>query len=191
MRQFIKFVFASCLGSLLALGVVVLVFFGIGLGTTPSTTVSKNSILKLSFDNPIPELTNNVAQGQFTYTNYESIGLNDIEKLIEYAASDDNIKGIVLSTENTSLNPTLALSISKLIRDFAESGKFVGAYGKYFTQSGYLLASQADSVFLNPNGSVDMRGYGYLIPYFKDFSDKTSIDFDVYYAGQYLSLIHI
>ena len=189
MRQFIKFVFASCLGSLLALGLIVIIFLGIGLGSTPSKTISKNSILKLSFDHPIPELTNNVTQGQFTYTDYESIGLNDIEKLIRHAISDDNIQGIVLTTESTSLNPTLALSVSKLIKEFAESGKYVGAYGKYFTQSGYLLATEADSIFLNPNGSVDMRGYGYVIPYFKDFSEKSKINFDVYYAGLYKSAI--
>lgn len=189
MKQFIKFIFASCLGTVLALGLIILIFIVIGTSSAPSHRISQDSVLELKFDQMMPELTDNVSQGGFTFSEVEHIGLNDVTKLIRHAIEDDNIKGILLKTESVSMNPTAALSLSKIIKEFAASGKFVKAYGNYFTQMGYLLASNADTVVLNPNGVVDLRGFGYLIPYFKDFSEKTDINFDVYYAGTYKSAI--
>jgi protease-4 len=40
---------------------------------------------------------------------------------------------------------------------------------------------------LNPNGTIDFRGYGAMIPFFKDLLDKVGIKFDIYYAGQFKS----
>ncbi len=189
MKQFVKFIFASCFGTLLAMGVLFLVLFAIGAGSAPKYKVAKNSVLELKFDQFMPELTDNVVQGQFSFNEKEFIGLNDVRKLIRHAAEDDHISGILLKTESVLLNPTAALTLSNLMKEFAESGKFVWAYGNYFTQSGYLLASAADSIALNPNGIVDMRGFGMLTPYLKSFSEKTGIDFDVYYAGKYKSAV--
>ena len=40
---------------------------------------------------------------------------------------------------------------------------------------------------INPNGSVDMNGFGALIPYFKEVLDKIGVKFNIYYAGQFKS----
>lgn len=189
MRQFFKFIFASCLGTLLALALIIGIFMAIGVSSIPSSEVSKNAVLKLSFDDYIPELTGNLEQGGFSYSDSDFIGLNDIKRLIEEAANDSHIKGILIQTESPQLSPTSAKYVHDMIIEFKESGKFVHAYGNYFTQSGYMVALAADSIFLNPNGLVDMRGYGMSIPYFKNFSEKTGISFDVYHAGKYKSAI--
>jgi len=85
--------------------------------------------------------------------------------------------------------PTKAIEISRAIKSFKESGKFCYAYGDYFTQSGYIIASVADSVFLNPNGFIDLRGMGVEIPYYQGLAERSKISFDVYYAGKYKSAI--
>ncbi|HRJ16747.1 MAG TPA: hypothetical protein PLI34_17240, partial [Saprospiraceae bacterium] len=65
MGQFFKFVFASCLGVILATIVTGIISFGI-LGAVAGSMESKgkkiepNSVLHLKFDQPIPEKTNNL-----------------------------------------------------------------------------------------------------------------------------------
>lgn len=189
MKQFFKFLFASCLGTFFALGGILFFFFLIGSAGSAPVAISDNSILHLKLDGSIPELTNNVPPGQFGLSEGTTIGLNDITRLIKEASDDAKINGILLQTENVSLNPTTAFSLAEVISSFKESGKPVYAYGNYFTQSGYIIASVADSVFLNPNGLVDLRGYGMMMPYFKEFSERTGVDFDIYFAGKYKSAI--
>ncbi|MBK9490091.1 MAG: hypothetical protein IPO07_15950 [Haliscomenobacter sp.] len=64
MGQFFKMFFASCLGVLVALGVLILV--GIGIITAIASSAEKtepvgpNSVLRLTFDQVMPEQTNNV-----------------------------------------------------------------------------------------------------------------------------------
>jgi len=136
----------------------------------------------------IPEMTDNIPAGQFGNTT-SAVGLNDITRLIRRAASDSKIEGILLQSESVAANPTTAYSIARSIEEFKASGKFVLGYGNYFSQSGYIIAAMADTLYLNPNGLIDMRGYGMAIPYYEDFSQKTGIDFDVYHAGRYKSAI--
>lgn len=189
MRQFFKLILTSCLGTILAIGLLFLVFFLIGLSSIPSQTVPTNSVLHLTFEGQVPDLTNNVPQNTFSLEQGDVIGLNDLRRLIQSATTDSNIKGILLQPENTSIGTTNALYIAGLLEEFKASGKFVYAYGNYFTQSGYIIANVADSVVLNPNGIIDLHGFGMAIPYLKSFSEKSKIKFDVYHAGKFKSAI--
>ena len=64
MGQFLKFIFASCLGVTLA----ILVLFGIGsamvgkmvMEADKPKAIKPNTVLRLTLDNAIPEKTNNV-----------------------------------------------------------------------------------------------------------------------------------
>lgn len=190
MRHFFKLVTSSCLGTILAFAVIFFIFLLIGVSSAPQQAVPKNGVLHITLDKTVPELSDNVAaKGTFSLESNDFVGLHDMRRLIEHAKTDDKIKGILLQTENTNIGTSKALEIAKYIRDFKESGKFVHAYGNYYTQVGYVLASVADSVWLNPNGLIGLSGYGTTIPYFKDFSEKTKIDFDVYHAGKFKSAI--
>ena len=173
----------------MALGLILFFFMLIGLASAPKESIPSDAVLHLKLDQQVPELTNNVEQSPYTFESAEVIGLNDYTRLLRKAAGDSKIKGLVIQTENTYLAPAMALRFAELIEEFKASGKFVEAYGKYFTQSGYAIASVADTVHLNPNGLIDLRGYGMVIPYFKEFSEKSGIDFDVYFAGKYKSAI--
>jgi len=190
MKQFLKFTFASCLGTFLAMGVILFLLYAIAAGSSaPQVTVNSGSVLHLKLSQPIPELTDNVPQGQFGLSEGLVIGLNDVTRLLRRAADDKDIAGILIQTEMTPINPTTAYAIAKEIEDFKRSGKLVYAYGDYFTQSGYIIAAIADSVYLNPNGLIDLRGYGTTTPYFAGLREKTGIDFDVYHAGKYKSAV--
>ncbi len=189
MRQFLKYTLATIVGVLIVLGLLFFFFAGLAASGAPDTTIKSSSVLHLKFDNVIPELTDNIPSGQFGASPSSAVGLNDITRLLATAAEDSKIEGILLQSEAVPANPTTAYSIARSIEAFKESGKFVTGYGNYFSQSGYIIAAMADTLHLNPNGVVDMRGYGMTIPYYEDFSQKTGVDFDVYHAGRYKSAI--
>ena len=137
MKQFFKFLSASCLGTLLALGLLVLLFIGIGAMSGGKEPVKKDSVLKLDISHMIPEKTDNVPEGDpFSFEETTAIGIHRILDLIEHAKTDDAIKGIVLNGEQMGIGLAHMFQIEEALRDFKESDKFVYAYGNYYTQQG-------------------------------------------------------
>ena len=192
MRQFFKFFLASCLGTLVALGILIILLAGIGsaMALTSSggkTRVGNDQILHITVDESIPEKTDNVQNPEFSFVPHVQMGLHDISETIEHAAKDDRIKGIFLDVNYTS--PGLASSqvIRRALDSFQMSGKWVFAYGDAFSQGGYHLASTADSIYLNPIGSIDFRGFASFTPFVRGFMEKLGLDFEIYYAGDYKS----
>jgi protease IV len=193
MAQFFKFLFASCLGTALAL--VLLFFVGMsaiaGLASsateTPKTAVQPNSVLELSFDRMIPERTNNTAVDPFDVDNPYVVGLTDMVKMIRMAKEDADIKGIYLTPSAVMAGKATASVIHDALVDFKTSGKFVIAYGDFYTQSGYYLASVADSILLNPIGAVEFHGLSSTITYYKGLLDKMDVQMRIFYCGKYKS----
>ncbi len=189
MIQFIKFVFASCLGTLIA-GFVAFLFllvigFAVGSG---ESVVEGNSILLLDFSKPIPELSGNMAVTGFNFESAQSTGLHDIVRLLDHAANDSNIEGILFKTSSFSSGMVTASTIREALKKFRdESDKFVYAYGDFYDNTSYLIASAADSIFVNPMGVLDINGYATLIPFFKGAMDKLGVKMNVFYAGQFKS----
>ena len=151
MGQFIKFVFASCLGVFLAMMVLFFVGASMAGGLAASmgsktVNVKPNSILELNFDEVVPEKTNNVPMDPYSFENEDVVGLHDIVKAIETAKEDSNIKGIFIDAIASNGGFATKSIIRNALVDFKESGKFITAYSKYYTQSGYYMASVADEV---------------------------------------------
>ena len=191
MRQFFKFLFASCLGTLIALFVVFfIVAGGIGALVTKTETpqaISSNSVLHLKLNQPVPELTDNIEPASFELNPKKVLGLHDMVSMIEQAKEDDRIKGIFLEPEMAIAGFTTLGTIRDALVDFRESGKFVYAYAPFYTQGAYYLASAGDEVALAPLGIVDWRGFSAQYPFFKDMLDRIGVDYEVFYAGRYKS----
>lgn len=196
MQQFFKFVFASCLGVLLS--TLVLSFLAIALvggaaaslGSKEAVSVRPNSVLELNFNNVLPEKTNNVAQEGFTLENKDVVGLFDVLAAIDYAKTDDDIKGIYLDLDSAPGGMSTRSNLRDALIDFKESGKFIVAHSKFYTQSAYYLASVADDISVHPTsmlGGVEFTGFGRQIPFYKNALDKLGIKIEVYYAGQFKS----
>ncbi|WP_087019174.1 signal peptide peptidase SppA [Thaumasiovibrio subtropicus] len=116
--------------------------------------------------------------------------LFDIVETIRFAASDDNITGLVLSLgqlSDTSL--TQLRYIGKAIDEFKLAGKPVYAYGEIFTQSQYYLASYADSIMMSKDGGVLLTGYGSYRLYYKSLFEKLDINTHVFRVGTYKSFV--
>ncbi|MBK9737761.1 MAG: signal peptide peptidase SppA [Saprospiraceae bacterium] len=61
------------------------------------------------------------------------------------------------------------------------------SYADNHSQSSYVLCSVADSMFINPQGGVDLKGYGASIPFFKNMLDKVGVEMNIFYAGNFKS----
>ncbi len=116
--------------------------------------------------------------------------LYDITLSIEAAADDTDITALVIDTTwLQAADPSKLFSVGAAIERFKESGKPVVAVGDSFTQGQYLLASYADTIYLNPMGTVFLHGFGAYPNFYKDAIDKLKINVHVFRAGEYKSFI--
>ncbi len=191
MKQFFTFVFASCLGVFLSIFVVI--FFTIGFASFSSsnndTTAKKaeaNSVLDIKLETgEMPELTDNVDKSPFS--NEKTMSIHALVNAIDHAATDDDIKGIALTSRTSVVGFTKAQLLREAVERFKKSGKFVVAYADDFSQGAYYLASVADTIMLNPNGDIDFKGFAAQVPFMKDLLDRLEVKWQVYYAGQFKS----
>lgn len=194
MKQFLKFTFATVLGIFLFFVLGFFILLGIA-GAASSEKVAKveaNSVLTLDLNYAIPEKTSeNPFAGLSTgdLKPKKAIGLTEIKACIAKAKTDDNIKGIYLELGiNDNGYATLEVIREALI-DFRKSGKFVYGYGEILTQKSYYLATAADQIYLNPNGVVELKGFGREIMYYKGLFDKLGIEVQDFHCGQFKSAI--
>ncbi|MCB9283977.1 MAG: signal peptide peptidase SppA [Lewinellaceae bacterium] len=191
MRQFFKFLFASCLGVILAGALLSLIGVGIIGGlisqSEKTKTVKPNTVLRLTLDQQVPEQTNNLEMNPFDVKNQYILGLDDMLQAIAQAKDDDRIQGIFIDLKQIALGPATAGTLRHALLDFKTSGKFIYAYGENFTQGSYYLASVADKIYLNPLGDLDFRGFAVIQPFFKNMLDKIGVHMQVSYAGNFKS----
>lgn len=184
MKQFFKFMFASVAGTLLTL--MLLLFLAIGLISSLVSMAEKeevelkeNTVLVAKFDTPIVDRTiQNPFEG-FDFASFKSnrpLGLNDILKNIEKAATDPNIDGIYLDLSEVNAGMGKIQEIRDKMLEFKASGKFIIAYGENFGQSAYYLATVADQIYLNPDGMLMFKGFYAQLAFLKNMLEKIEVE---------------
>ncbi len=191
MLHFFRTLFASCLGTILALVAILLIGIAIAAsfaseGNTPPE-LKPNTILRLTFNESIPELTNNAELDPFqSIKGDDLLGLHEIISTIENAKNDSRIKGIFLDMEMPSFSGYATVkSLRDALVSFKKSGKFIVAHSKFYMQSDYYLASVADKVYANPVGIFEVRGMVAEVPFYKNLLDKLGVKMQIYYAGKF------
>ena len=191
MNQFFKFIFASCLGTFLAL--VLLFFIGVwSLSSIVGSAMDKekvaikpNSVLEFKFEMPIPEKTNNLPMDPFNFDQKNVLGLTDMIKAIRKAKEDPDIKGIYINAMYLAAGKATSSVLRDALLDFKSSGKFIISYANFYTQNAYYIASAADEVMVNPVGAVDFRGLSGMILFYKGMLEKLDIQMRIFYAGKF------
>ncbi len=198
MKSFFKYVLATVTGivlSFILLFVVGLIIIGGMIASMTSdkeATVADNSLLHIDMKHEITERTvpdpfEDVDIPGLTTT--KSFGLNDILKRIEAAKDDDRIKGIYLDLSAMPGSFATLQEIRDALLDFKDSGKFIVAYSEGYTQRAYYLASTADRVYVNPEGTVDFRGLASQTMFLKGTLDKLGIEAQVIKVGTFKSAV--
>ena len=198
MKQFFKFMFASMVGFVLSMIVLFFILLGIisgmmlSLKEEGSVNVSDNSILEISFENPIEERTSNNPFENFNLNGINSNrtpGLNDILKSISKAKVDSRIEGILLNLTSIQAGMATIEEIRNAFLDYKKSGKFIYAYSESYTQGAYYLASVADKIYLYPEGDVDFRGLHADLMFFKGALEKLEIQPEIIRHGKFKSAV--
>ena len=202
MKKFILIVCGSFVGAFLAflffMFAAMMMSIGImgsmSMGSSKSVSVSKHSILKLDLGTSIEERGGEGAidmmslmQGQGMPS---SLGLNTLVSAIENAAKDDKVDGVYIECNGVSAAPATLEKARKALKEFKKSGKWIAAYGhEGINQADYYLASVADSIYLNPVGSVDLHGLGGMTPYMKKLLDKVGVEMQIVRVGTFKSAV--
>lgn len=120
------------------------------------------------------------------------IEVHDVVDVIHHAKTDKRIKGLVLdlgALQIPSSSASKAHYIADELRAFKESGKKVIAIGDFYSQDQYLLAANADEIYMNHFGNVIIYGYGRYGTYLKSFLDKLKITSHVFRVGTFKSAV--
>ena len=184
MKQFFKFMFASCLGSaLMLIFVMIIMIWMVGSSSKKTVNVKPKTVLYMNLDYEIPERT---TEQDFTSTllgfrdsNTDMSGLNDIIENIDYAKNDPNISGIFLELSSVGTSTANIEELRHHIASFRESGKFVITYSETMAQNAYYLATAGDEIYLNPDGMLDIHGIASQVMFYKNLLDKLDIEIQI------------
>src|SRR5690554_193430 len=192
--NFIKNVLATLVGIILfcMMSFFILLIVGVMASAGSSSkgkSTKNNSIIKLDLERVSNDYGGSIYIEDFDYKETNHDGLINVLQAIDYAKTDAKIKGISIENNLSLLGLTQRKSIAEKLEEFKKTGKFVVAYADNYSQGEYYLASIADTVYLNPMGSVDFKGLASEILYMKDLQEKTGIEMEVIRHGKYKSAV--
>lgn len=198
MKSFLKYVLATITGIVIATIILFIVIAGIigslisSASTDAAPVVADNSVLYITLNHEIKERSEtNPLEGVDIpgFGTTKTLGLDDILERIQSAKSDSKIKGIYLNISGVNTGFATLQEIRDALIDFKTSRKFIVSYSEGYTQKAYYLASVADKIYLNPEGSLDFRGLSTSIMFMKDALDKLGVDMQVVKVGTYKSAV--
>jgi protease IV len=117
------------------------------------------------------------------------VQLRDLLRAIELAKDDKRIERVFLRTDRLVPSGFASLrEVADALRELRAAGKQVVAFGEYYQQGQYLLAAQADEVYLDPMGGMVLEGLGRYRQYYREgLEDKLGVDMHLFKVGEYKS----
>lgn len=198
MKSFFKYVLATITGTIIVFVLLFFVLIGIitatvsSMGSKGDTYVPSKAVLYVSLNHNIPERTTSNPFESMNLPGYgemKSLGLNDVVSRIAAAKDDDRIQGIYLNPTYVNTGMASLREIREALVDFKSSGKFIVAYSDYYTQKAYYIASVADEIYMNPEGSLEFKGLSASVMFMKEALDKLGVEMQVVKVGTYKSAV--
>jgi protease-4 len=198
MLQFLKQAFASTIGTIVGL----LIFFATGSGLlflillaasqTEETSVPDRSVLVFDLsmdieDTKAPSTFSEV----FAEEKNKTITLRQVLDSIDKATQDKRIVGIFLDGRNASSSSGYAnlKEVRSALERFRAAGKKIVAYDVDSSEREYYLASVADSIVLNPMGTMEINGLSSEQAFLTGALNKFGIGIQIIRVGSYKSAV--
>ena len=163
---------------------------------TAETQLKENSVLEIKLSGTLTERVNEdlfeleAVLLTIDETQPTPLGLNNLRSSIKKAANASEIKAIYLNCGSLSASPASAQELRTLLENFkTESGKPIYAYGDNYSQAAYWVASVADTMFLNPQGTIGLVGMATQIPFFRQALDKLGVKMEIFKVGTFKSAV--
>jgi protease IV len=202
MRPFFKQTLASTLGSILGItifsGLSLLTVLWLVVGITTSMgrntvpTVRDKTILVVDLSTSITDHDAGTSlEVALSGKAPRRLTVRSATQAITAASQDRNIAAIYLDGSANRSSSGSGLASLKEVREalagFRRSGKPIYAYDADLSRKDYFLASVANTVVLNPLGSIDMNGFRTENLFYKGAFDKYGIGAEVIRVGKYKS----
>ncbi len=184
LKIFLAALLAVVVGGVLSSLLWLFIFIGLA-GSMESTTVVKpNSVLKIDFAEDITDAPSANPLGSIdfnTMTVRENLSLLKVLNTIRAAESDERIKGIYLRMNGQGMLDNAAVEeIRAALTEFKQSGKFIVSFNEGYGQSAYYLATVADKIYLQPEGSMMWQGLASNLVFYTGLFDKLDISVDIF-----------
>lgn len=193
MKDFIKYTFATVVGLFLTMAffTIISIISLAGMIATEgmSSPIKEKSIMALDLSGAINERNEPNPLAMFMGEKGESVSLDDALIALKKAAANKNIEGIYMRAGGLGSVPAMAQELRQALVEFKKSGKWIIAYGDSYTKTDYYLSSVADTILLNPEGSVDFSGLATQLMFYKDVLDKVGVKMQVFKVGTYKSAV--
>ena len=196
MKQFFKMTLATICGIVIFLLIsgffLVISLVGMMASDSASTKVKDNSVFVIKLNGSINERAESasVYDEILSMGDMSAMGLDDLIASIRKAKDNENIKGIYLEGGEASYDsPASAQQLRDALKDFKTSGKWIVAYADFYYQTNYYVATVADNIYLNAEGTIDFKGLGGKGEYLKGLYDKLGIKYMVAKVGKYKSYV--
>ncbi len=203
MKKFILIVCGSFVGAFLAfmffmIATMIMSFAIMGSmsfgGSKKAVSVSKHSILKIDLGTVVSERSGSEGLDMMAMLQGggmpEDLGLNTFISAVKNAAENDKVDGIYIECNGVSASPATLQAMRRALKEFKKSGKWIAAYGhEGINPADYYLASVADSIYINPVGSIDLHGMASVTPYMKKLLDKVGIEMQIVRVGTFKSAV--
>ena len=194
MKSFLKNILSTIVGivsSILLLLIIMLLIFSIA-STDNEVKIKKNSILKIDLsNNTIVERrpTNPLEAFNFTGEMLDNLELKEVLDNIEKAKYDDNIVAIYLNNAIVNAGLSQTEEIRNKLLEFKKTGKRIISYSEVYSQLSYYLSSVSNSIYLNPEGVIDLKGLSASPMFYKGLLEKLDIDMQIIRHGKFKSAV--
>jgi protease IV len=176
--------------------IFVLLFFGAlyaVMSADPNAARGKGGALLLAFDGPIVDQKTEVDPRSLLLgdgTVGAQYQLDDVLNALDVAATDDDIKTVVVDLDRFAGAGRVALqNIGDRLEKVKAAKKPVLAFATGYYDQNYTLAAHASEVWLDPMGATAIAGPGGRQPYFKGLVDRFGVNVHVYRVGKYKSFV--
>ncbi|MGL5510974.1 MAG: S49 family peptidase, partial [Microcoleaceae cyanobacterium] len=205
MRQFFKYTFASMIGTLLSLTLLVTVSLG-GLALLAVSIASANrdsgpkvedkTILVLDLKDTIRDTKPNPSPSEafsqaLSEDQVQNLSLRNVLASIDHASQNEKIVGIFIKGTNTGFATGSAnlKEVREALQRFKDKKKPIIAYDTDWTEREYYLGSIADQIFINPNGFLEFNGLNAETTFITGALEKFGIGVQVAKVGKYKSAV--
>ena len=187
----------GCLIAILVFVALYVVSFAIGasLAGGSSVSVKENSVYKLTLKGVLKEqgMEANPFASMFStmpgMNETSVVGLDDLLANIRYAKNNEKIQGIVLNQGLLAMAPASAKTLRDALLDFKSSGKWIIAYADNYSGINYYVASVADSIYMNPSGSLGWHGISAQKMYYTRLLKKIGVEMQIVKVGTFKSAV--
>ncbi|MGA7937602.1 MAG: signal peptide peptidase SppA [Kovacikia sp.] len=197
MRDFLKYTFATVLGLLIFLGLgigglVSLVIMVASRDTGPQ--VKDKSVLTFDLSLNITDSKRSsspLSEALSSGDQPDTITLRAVLDAINQATRDPRIVGLYLygDTESGGAGFATLKEVREALQRFRAAGKRVIAYDVNWREREYYLASVADTIALNPIGSLEINGLSSEMMFLAGALKKYGIGIQVTRVGKYKSAV--